>query len=430
LTKKPIKPKTGTSMEHITMSMKECEQVKVFESLKMKSITQREAAMRLRMSDRWVRTKFKRYVSDGEKGIIHKLRGAPSKQRWDAQSEDILIAQLQGEWHGFGPTFAAEKLKELHGIKVSKETVRTSMIKNGCWVPRRGRFKHRSRRERKVMVGIMVQLDGSPHDWFEGRAEKCTLLVFIDDATSSILWLEFAWGESVQALMQATKNYVEKCGIPNSFYTDHGSVFHVNLNNQEGDKKTHWEQAMAHLNIEVVHANSPQAKGRVERCNKTMQDRLIKELRLAKISSILEANEFLKMSDFITKHNAKFAVESALKGDAHRSIELYDLEAIFSIREGRILANDYTISYNKQLFQLHKDQNTLLRPKDKITIQTNLKGVIGLWIRKTKLNFNQIKERPESNQYKEKACRNLGMPYIKIKPWVTKVDPVFSERVG
>ena len=131
------------------------------------------------------------------------------------------------------------------------------------------------------MLGLMVQLDGSHHDWFEGRAPKSTLLVFIDDATSKILWLEFAKSESAIALMKATKNYVKRHGIPHSFYTDHGSVFHVNLNNSENDKKTQWERAIGQLGIEIIHAHIPQTKERVERCNGTMQDRLIKELRLA-----------------------------------------------------------------------------------------------------------------------------------------------------
>jgi hypothetical protein len=175
------------------------------------------------------------------------------------------------------------------------------------------------------MRGMLIQLDGSPHDWFEGRASKCTLIVFIDDATSEILWLEFVKSESFSGVAGATKNYVEKCGRPTSFYVDYGSVFSVNLNNPERCKKTQFERIMKEMNIDVIHARSPQAKGRVERCNKTMQDRLVKEMRLAGISSIKDANRFVRQGDFIKRHNLKFAVPPIQEGNVHKDIEGYNL---------------------------------------------------------------------------------------------------------
>ncbi len=408
-------------MEHIIMNRKEREQVKIFEQIKQGSINKTEAAARLRISVRWVRKKIKRYIKQGDLGIVHKSRGKTSNRCLNKESEKLLIELLGAEWKGFRPTFAAEKLEENYKIKVSKETVRTIMIKKGFWQPKRQRVLHRARRERKSMLGIMIQLDGSSHDWFEGRGPKCTLLVFIDDATSKILWLEFATGESVEALMQATKNYVEKNGIPQSFYTDHGSVFHVNLNNEEDYKKTQWEQAVALLGIKVNHANSPQAKGRVERCNRTLQDRLIKEMRLEKISSIEVANNFLLTSHFIEKHNKKFSVEPTQLGNAHKSIDGYDLNDVFCIREKRILANDFTIVYNKQIFQLLKQQKTILRPKDEIVVCIDLNGVIWLQIRKTKLDFIKLESKPLKE---ERFYKQPSKPSENSKRWVSGLLPI------
>jgi len=268
------------------------------------------------------------------------------------------------------------------------------------------------------MRGMMVQCDGSPHDWFEGRAGQCTLLVFIDDATSEILWLEFAESESVKSLMQATKNYIERYGIPQSFYTDHGSVFHVNLNNPDGEKKTQWERACAQLGITVIHAHSPQAKGRVERCNQTMQDRLIKEMRLAGIASIEAANNYLLNSEFIKNHNARYAVKAAQQGDAHASRNAYDLTDIFSIQETRVVANDFTIIYGKRLFQIHKHQKTIIRPKDEIIVKLKLDGSIALVIRNVGLFFNEINARSKPQKQEPKPCSNyIQRPSEKSKRW-------------
>lgn len=381
-------------MGYITMNHKEREQAKVFEQVKQGIITQTEAAARLRITDRWVRSKIKRYYQFNDLGLVHKSRGKVSSRRWDTEKERMMIELLQGEWHGFGPTFATEKLEELHAIKVSREVVRKAMIRANIWRPKQKRSIHRKRRERKPMLGMMIQLDGSPHDWFEGRTKECTLLVYIDDATSQVLWLEFAEAESLTALMQATKNYIQKYGIPESFYTDHGSVFHVNISNAENIRKTQWELACLQLGIKINHANSPQAKGRVERCNGTMQDRLTKELRLAGISSIAAANEFLSVSNFIEKHNSKFAVNPAQKGNAHADSNAYDLNAIFSIQEVRLLANDFTILYQKRIFQLHRKQKRYIKPKDKIIIKTCLNGRLSLWFRDVELSFHEILSKP------------------------------------
>ena len=415
-------------MEYITMSRREREQLIVFSKIKNAVITRVEAALQLKISERWLRKKYKRYLIDGDVGLVHRNRGRASPNRWCEEERILTINLLRSDWHGFGPTFTAEKLAELENITVSKETVRQAMIAAGLWRSRSKKPKYRQRRVRRAMIGVMVQLDGSPHDWFEGRAPKCTLLVFIDDATSQILWLEFVDGESKLAVTQATKNCFMKHGIPLSFYVDFGGVFSVNLNNLERDKKTQWERIMKELSVEVIHAYSPQAKGRVERANKTMQDRLIKEMRLAKISSIEAANTFLRGSNFISKHNAQFAVPPAQVGNAHRSADLYDLDSIFCFKEERILANDFTILYNTMVFQLDAQQRTIIRPKNVITVNTYLDGTIKLSIRQTGLTFKEIdcRKQPQEKKIKEYTpCK----PGKNSQRWVFGLPPLNESRV-
>jgi transposase len=415
-------------MEHFIMSRKERTQLIVFEKLKNGEISQVEAANRLKMSTRWLREKLKRYKETGDHGLIHKNRGKESSKKWNTEQRALAIELLKSEWQGFGPTFACEKLLELKGIKISKETLRKVMIQEGIWNSKQRKLKHRARRTRRTMLGLLVQLDGSPHDWFEGRAPKCTLLVFIDDATSKILWLEFVRSENEMDVLRSTKNYIQRYGIPHEFYVDFGGVFSVNLNNDERDKKTQWERAASELLINIIHAHSPQAKGRVERANGTMQDRLVKELRLKDISSIEDANKYLRESDFMLKHNERFAVKPAQGGDAHRPAQNYDLEATFCRREARILANDYTIAFNKQYYQLEKQQRTIIRPKDKITVSTFLDGSISLSIRKTVLAFSPISNKPQKPVQDKIFLNQRSKPCENSRRWASGSAPRFNNE--
>lgn len=413
-------------MGHLNMSIKERTQLIVFEKLKNGEISKVEAALQLKISERWVREKFKRYLEHGDTGLVHKSRSKISEKRWCEKEKELSLELLRSEWLGFGPTFAAEKLDKLKGIKVSKETLRQAMIKGGIWQARQGKRKHRKRRERRAILGLLIQLDGSPHDWFEGRGPKCTLLVFIDDATSKLLWLEFVKSESRVGVMQATKNYVSLHGLPHEFYVDFGGVFSVNLNNKERDKKTQWERAAAELGIEIIHARSPQAKGRVERVNRTLQDRLVNEMRIAGISSIDEANQFIRTSSYLADHNQLFSEPAAQQGNAHRPAQLYNLDNIFCIREKRILANDYTIVYNKRIFQLHAQQRTIIRPKDAITISTHLNGSIKLSVRKIDLSFEAINARPQKQIQEKKVQYKSYKPSKNSRLWASGMMPLLT----
>lgn len=377
-------------MKKLNMNAREEKQIKIFKKFEQKLINQTEASQILEISTRWFRKKYKSFMQKPEQGIAHRNRGKVSPSRIDENIKALILTQLQGLWHDFGPTLIAEQLELDFNIKISKESVRKLLIDKGMRKSKKQRITYRTRRERRIKFGMLVQLDGSPHDWFEDRGERCTLLVFIDDATSKILWLEFSKTESMKGVMKATKNYMIKYGTPDFFYNDRGSVFCINTGKDKKRKKTPWQRSVTSLGVEIIHARSPQAKGRVERCNQTMQDRLIKKMRLAQISSMEEGNAFLQHSGFIELHNEKYSVKSAVEGDAHRSVVGCDLNEIFSISEYRILGQDFSINYKKSIFQLHQEQTTLVQPKDKIEIRTNLNDNIKLYLNNVSLNFDQV----------------------------------------
>jgi hypothetical protein len=408
-------------MGNFIMSAKEIKQASVFEQLQRKEISQKNAAILMNLSERQIRRKLKSFESQGLVGLAHKNRGRICNNRWDQKEEALAIELLRSDWVGFGPTFTAEKLQEYHNIKISRETLRNVMIKCGIWVVNERKIQHRKRRERRTCFGMMIQLDGSPHDWFEGRGPRCTLLVFIDDATSKIVWLEFAESESLVALMQATRNYLEYYGIPNSFYVDYGSVFSVNADNAEDEKITQYGRMMKECGIKMIYARSPQAKGRVERSHDTHQDRLVKELRLKGISNIQEANLFL--CEYYTEHhNLKFAKVPADATDVHRPIKNIDLDKIMCIKEERTLTNDFTIVFNKQIFQLEADQRTIIRPKNRITVNIHMDGAITLSIRAIELYFKKIETLP----IKEKIFKEQKpyKPSANSRRWVNGILPV------
>jgi hypothetical protein len=415
-------------MGNITMSKKERIQLVIFEKLKNGEITRPEAALRLQITPKWLRNKFKRYIECGDQGLVHKSRGKKSPRRWSEKEKDRAIELLSTDWKGFGPTFTAEKLKELYGIEVSRETLRNVMIEAKVWEKRSSRPKHRKRRERRAMFGQLVQLDGSPHDWLEGRGPSCSLLVFIDDATSNILWLAFAESENLIGVMKATKSYISTFGRPHEFYVDFGSVFSVNLNNEECIKKTQWERAVEELGIKIIHAHSPQAKGRVERCNGTLQDRLIKDMRLAGISSIEAANKFILETSYIAQYNTRFGVSPKIKEDAHMPIDRYDLATVFQIREERTLTNDFTIMYEKRTYQLDDKQPTIIRPKNKITVNTSLDGKITLSIRRVPLKFYEIDRRAKKIIPEKSVTNKTFKPGENSRRWVSGLSPISTKE--
>lgn len=402
-------------MRIITLSKKESNQIPIFEQLSRKEIHQKVAAERLDLSIRQTRRKLRRYQKGGAASLAHANRGKPSKRRFNKSKKTMIIDLVKRYYPDFGPTFAAEKLYENHNVSVSTEALRCIMLEAGIWRKKRKRSKHRKWRPPKEFLGQMVQLDGSDHDWFEGRGPKCTLLTFIDDATSSIGWMELVKSESHQSIMSSTKKYLMHNGRPISLYTDRGKTFKVNANNKENEFITQYERALKELNIKLIHAYSPQAKGRVERSFQTHQNRLTRELRLANISSMEEGNKFLQ-EHYMTKHNSKFARVPKQPLDVHMPVEGYDLDNTLCLKNNRVLTNDFTIRYNNRVFQLIKHQQAVVRPKEKITVLDRLDGVIVLSIRGYNLNFKEITDtivkykKRNQDMYQPKTTLKTSIP--------------------
>lgn len=400
-------------METLSMSQKEINQISILENLKKRKIKQKVAASALSLSIRQIKRKVKLYKRYGAKSLIHGNRGKPSNRQFDRLLVEKALGLIENHYPDFAPTFASEKLAENHSIIINHETLRLKMIERGLWLAKTKKPSHRRWRERKACFGELVQLDGSPHKWFEDRAPACTLLAFIDDATSKVLHLEFVYEEATIPVMRATKAYLEKHGRPLELYMDRGKVFKVNINNPDDEKITQYRRALNELGTKVTYARSPQAKGRVERLFGTLQDRLVKELRLADINTMEEANRFLE-NVYLAKHNQKFAVEPQEKTNLHRGIEGYQLEEIFNLREERILTNDFTLQYHNQWFQLMKKQPTLVFPKNIITVVRYLDGTVKLKLRTAQLNFQEISKPIEKTK---------SIPIKKIKkPWIPPID--------
>ncbi len=389
-------------MEEVyNMSQRDISKHYVIRSVLDRKATQTEAARVLKLSTRQIKRLCAGVRMHGAHAVIHGLRGQPSNNRLDEEIISQALSALHDPlWEGFGPQFSHEKLKEYYRITLGVETLRQLMLVTGLWGRRRKGSPHRSRRERRISVGMLVQLDGSIHDWFEGRGPRCVLLAYIDDATSRILYAEFVKVEDTLNLMRGTWNYFKRWGRPAAWYVDKHSIYKVNMPSdyesvwRADDPITQFTRAMGELGIEVICANTPQAKGRVERTFQTHQDRLIKELRLRCISTIAEANRYL-WRDYIPGHNDRFAVAAASAGDLHRPIlKTQKLEQILSMRIERTVYSDYVISYEKQLFQVLKHQSIRVKPRDKVQVEVRLDGSTHLRFQGVYLNFKRIKKRP------------------------------------
>ena len=393
--------------ETLTMSAREFDRNQVIQNVLNRHLKQRHAAKQLGLSVRQVKRLCRRARRDGKKGLIHGLRGKPSNHRL---SEAILaraVRLVKKHYPDFGPTFAQEKLTEIKKMTLSVSSLRKAMIADGHWKTHKQRPFYRAWRERRPCVGELVQLDGSDHDWFEGRGPKCVLLPYVDDATSRVLYGQFIPVEDTLNLMAATKIYLQTCGRPLAFYVDKDSIYKINRQaNVEEELRdiqplTQFTRAMGELGIEVITANSPQAKGRVERGHGTHQDRLVKELRLAGISTPEKANIFLR-DVYFPKHNARFSVAPASPIDVHRPLlRIHRLHEILSVRSPRVLANDFTLRYQHRCFQLLADQPCRVRPGAEIEVETRLDGSTHLRFKKRYLNFKPLLNASQRSQRRE-----------------------------
>jgi len=339
--------------ELLQMSAKELSRVEVMQKLSEKRMSQKEAGAILHLSTRQIKRLLKAYRKRGATGLISKHRGRKGNNRLAEEVKKQALNLLKTKYKGFGPTLAHEKLVEREKLKLSDESVRKLMIEEDLWKPHKAKkaVTHQLR-ERRACFGELVQIDGSPHDWFEGRAERCTLLVFIDDATGKLGQLLFVDNESFVSYAQAAEGYFRQYGKPVALYSDKHGIFRVNLPSVgQGTALTQFGRAMQELDIEIICANTPQAKGRVERVIQTLQDRLPKEMRLRKIASREAGNAYLP--EFVVDFNQRFAEPPRSTVDLHRPLTAKeDLSHILTWQETRTLSKNLTLQFQKTVYQI------------------------------------------------------------------------------
>ena len=390
----------------ITMTAKEAERHEIINNLIAKKINGTNAAKQLNLSIRQTKRLKAKVRKHGIKGIIHKLRGKESNNKIEKDLLRDVKKIIQQNYPDFGPTLAAEKLMEIHKINLGVTTVRSLMIREEFFKPkkRKQNQEHRSWRERKECYGEMEQFDGCYHDWFEGRGEECCLLAAIDDAKGEVTKLKFGKSESVIEVFDLWKGYLESKNKPVAIYLDKFSTYKVNHKNATDNHEllTQFQRACQDLNINLITAHSPQAKGRVERLFETLQDRLVKELRLRNISDIETANKFLE-EEYVADFNKRFSVVPAKDTNLHRPLTEHDknnLEKIFSIQSKRQVKNDFTIQFKNVWYQLDEIQPTTVYKKDSVLIEERLDGSIHLSKKEKYLNFKKLPTRPEKVKIK------------------------------
>lgn len=362
------------------MSHKELKRTEIIQKVIEKRISQKVAASHLHLTIRQTRRLCEAYRMKGHAGLISKHRGKKGCHVLPSELKVTVVDLARTIYWDFGPTFMAEKLLENHQIRISRESLRQLLIAEGIWKPKSIKEKKiHQQRERRGSRGELVQIDGSPHDWFEGRGPKCCLIVFIDDATSEILYLRLEPAETTQAYFRGLYQVIHTYGLPLSFYSDRHSIFRVNVGDDLKALTQFW-RACAQLDIEIINANSPEAKGRVERSNQTHQDRLVKELRLANIRDIDAANTFLETYRF--KHNQKFAKAASNSEEAFvvntRTQE--DLMHILSEQESRKVTKNLEIRFENKIYQIqHQEKGRRLQQTSITVCRTIMDEIILLY---------------------------------------------------
>ena len=406
----------------LEMSGKERGRAHVIRLVAEKRLLQTEGAERLGIGRRQVIRLVKLWRKAGDKGLVSRQRGRVSPRRTQAETRTKIETLLKEKYPDFGATLAAEKLAELDKITVSHETIRQMQIKLNLWKPklRKEKYIHQPR-ERRPRFGELIQIDGSPHDWFEGRAPRCNLTVFIDDATSRLVALHFSPTETTEAYLTALKRYVLVQGIPLAFYSDRHGIFRVNAKDAiSGDGKTEFNRVTERLNIEQICAHSPQAKGRVERVNQTLQDRLIKEMRLKNISSIAEAEAFCPT--FIEAHNKKFSVPPKDKTNAHRPWTGTEkmLDDVLARRETRTLSKALTFSCEGKIYCVKTDGLGVALRKAKVELYHFVNGAMEVHYRGRILPCTAFRTYPVSPPTVDEKTLNA-----RVDACIAKLHPPF-----
>ena len=368
-------------METISMSVQERRRLEVMGRIRRGELTLAKAAELMQVSGRQAKRIWARFQSDGDAGLVHRLRGKASNRQPDAPLKEQALALYREKYADYGPTLAAECLAKENDIEVAASTLRRWLRQSGQWQRQRKRQVHRRRRPRREQLGELVQMDGSHHDWFEGRRGWAVLMVMIDDATGHVL-ARFFENESWHSAAATFRAYVAQHGVPRALYVDRASIYRVDreATNDEllagTEPKTQFSRAMEELGVELILARSPQAKGRVERMNATLQDRLVKALRRAQISDLASANTFLE-STFLPELNERFGVQATRRGNLHRALEKScRLELVLSVQETRVVQNDFTVRWQNGFLQLTKASVALVQPGSSVTVCALLDGTL------------------------------------------------------
>lgn len=397
----------------IMLSQEELRRLHVLRKVLEKKVKQKEAAEILGVSTRQIRRLVKRIGREGEVGIVHKSRGNPSNRKIPEETKNMIIELYRKEYGDFGPTMAAEKLLERHNLQISDETLRIWLLETGDWKLKRKKKKHRQWRERKHHCGEMVQIDGSHHDWFEGRGPVCVLMGYIDDATSKVFGKFYEYEGTIPA-MDSFKLYTRKNGIPMSIYLDKHTTYKSPVKEPmyygigQTESLSQFERAMKELGVKVIHAHSPQAKGRVERLFRTFQDRVVKEMRLKGIKSIEEGNKFLQY--YLPIYNRRFVVKAKQKENLHRKMPKgLDLDKVLCLKTERTLRNDFTVAHKGSLYQVTESTDA-----KKVIVQERINGSVYIIYKEKRLKFREISERPV------KASQRM----LKARPRKKYIPPV------
>lgn len=374
--------------DRFVMTQREIIRLQVVQKIKSREMTQRAGSEVLGISERQVRRLVRRVRSAGDLGVVHRGRGRRSPRKIDERVQREAVRIYRSKYWDFGPTLAVEKLEEVEGIRISKETMRQWLLREGLWARKRRSRAYRQRRERKACYGQMVQVDGSHHDWLEGRGPALVLMGHIDDATSRFYGKFYEYEGTVPA-MESLGEYIRRHGAPQSVYVDKHSTYR----SQDRDRwraitfgeesLSHYERGCKELGITVIHAHSPQAKGRVERSFRTLQDRLVKELRLARAKTLEEANK--ELESYLPKHNERFAVAPQSRANVHRKVGMKQVREALSVKTKRVVRNDYTIAHKKVLYQLQ--ERTFSR---EVEIREPLSGRMEIWDRRKSLRYRRI----------------------------------------
>jgi len=405
----------------ITMSRRESKRLHLIHQVLDLKITQVAAAKVLGVSDRQLRRMIKRVRAEGDEGICHRSRGRASNNRIPRKTKNRVLRLFRQTYADFNLVHATEILSANHGLSISDETLRLWLNEAGIPYKRRRVKKHRQWRERKACFGELVQIDGSHHAWFEGRGPVCVFMGYIDDATGTVFGRFYDYEGTLPAL-DSMKRYIRHYGIPQSVYLDKHTTYKswakptIDEQLSGHEPMSHFEKSMAALEVEVIHANSPQAKGRVERLFKTLQDRLVREMRLWGIKSVDEANVFLET--YLPKYNSRFRKAAREKADLHRpALHSKELDRILCIKEERTVKNDFTISYNGKLYQIEQ----MIRAR-KVTAEERLDGSLHITYQGQDLRYRMITEQLP----KETSEKQLLL--AARKPWVPSADHPWKKR--